>query len=137
MPPAYEVARFLVRIAANGEEYDVLTPPRLLKLLHDVQAWSNGPVVRDLDVKHGIKGARPIVPDDVDGGGNVDLSDEDASHVYSVRDVYNGCTAWVLREMTHEETPWIDARRGYGPGDKRDVEITRDAMRAYFSAPPE
>ena len=50
---------------------------------------------------------------------------------------YKGYSALRLREMTHEEEPWINARKGYGPADRCEVEITQQALREYFNNIPD
>jgi uncharacterized phage-associated protein len=153
MANSYEIARLLVRLAVNEEEPDFLTHLRLQKLLYYVQAWSlvqreapmfeerieawaNGPIVRDLYSRLAANGRGPILPEDVDAEGEIDLADDERDFVSQVWYSYKGYSASRLWEMTHEEDPWINARKGYGPADRCDVEITHEAMRAYFSAVP-
>jgi uncharacterized phage-associated protein len=150
MARAYEVARYLVRLAADEEEPDFLTHLRLQKLLYYVQAWSlaqrgtplfseqiqawaNGPVVREVYSRFRDIGRRPILPEDMEPDREIDLDEEDRAFVAAVWESYKGFSAWSLREMTHEEAPWLDARRGLGPADRCENEITHDAMREYFT----
>lgn len=150
MAGAFEVARYLVCLAANEEEPDFLTPLRLQKLLYYAQAWSlaehgrplfpesieawaNGPVVREIWDRFRDLGRKPILPEDVDADGAIGLDDEDRGFVAAVWESYKGYSAWSLREMTHQESPWVDARKGFGPVDRCDAEITHEAMRTYFT----
>ena len=153
MAHAYEVARYLVRLAANGDEPDILTHLRIQKLLYYVQAWSlaqrggpmfderieawaHGPVVCELFHRFADRGRGPVLPEDVDAEGEIDLSEEDRAFVASVWEAYKGYSALSLREMTHQDEPWLNARKGYAPADHCEEEITHDAMKAYFVEQP-
>ncbi len=152
MARATEVARFLVHLAANADEPDYLTNLRLQKLLYYVQAWSlvmrgkpmfperieawvHGPVVRDVYGRYAANSCRVISPDDI-GDEDFDLADDEKAFIGSVWESYNGYSASKLREMTHQEDPWRNAREGFGPADSCDVEITRESMRDYFKDTP-
>jgi len=39
----------------------------------------------------------------------------------------------VLEAITHRETPWVEARRGYLPEENSDEVITKSAMQQYFT----
>ena len=45
----------------------------------------------------------------------------------------NKSSQW-LSELTHREKPWINARRGLGPLDAGDREITHAAMAEYYNS---
>lgn len=145
-PSAIDVGRYLLRLASMEEEAEVFTPLRLQKLLYYVQgwslgcngepmfdekieAWANGPVVRE--VWKQWNGNTPISPDDATCD---NLTAEQAAFVASVWESYRAHSAWSLREMTHKELPWLDARKGYEPSARCDVEITQKAMREYFGS---
>ena len=91
-----------------------------------IEAWEHGPVVPEL--YHAYKHY---------GSGNIpapDAFDPDAYDARSVAlldevyDVFGQFSAWKLRNMTHEERPWIEA---YQNGDGGRV-ISHASMRAYF-----
>jgi len=50
-----------------------------------------------------------------------------------VWDFYGRYSAKELRDLTHRESPWQDARRGYKSHERCDAVITKDAMRDYYS----
>lgn len=149
MASARDTAAYLTHLAQSGEERDPLTPLRLQKLLYYVQgwflavrkvpafperieAWAHGPVVPD--IYHELKqfGGKSFVID-IDALSPVpDLSDDERSIADEVWESYKDYSASKLREMTHREEPWVNARRGYGPADRCNVEITPDALAAYF-----
>jgi hypothetical protein len=39
-----------------------------------------------------------------------------------------------LSNLTHQEDPWINARRGLAPGEKGEREITHAAMAEYYGS---
>lgn len=100
----------------KGGEY--LTPLKLQKLLYYAQgahlamrgerlfnekifAWSHGPVVREIYAKYKDIGGGPL-----DKFHDVDFSNETLGVLEEVYDVFGQYSAWKLREMTHDETPW-------------------------------
>ncbi len=63
----------------------------------------------------------------------VSLSEQEKSHISNVLDIYGKFSATQLESFSHEEDPWIEARRGLdATAISRNV-ITQDAMKAYFS----
>jgi uncharacterized phage-associated protein len=152
MARAKEVARFLIQVAANSDEPDYLTNLRLQKLLYYVQAWSlvmrgkpmfaerieawvHGPVVREVYGTYASNGANVITPEAV-GDEDFDLAADEKEFVGSVWESYKGYSASKLREMTHQEDPWRNAREGYGPADNCNAEVTTKSIREYFQDIP-
>jgi uncharacterized phage-associated protein len=39
-----------------------------------------------------------------------------------------------LEEMTHKETPWIEARKGYRSSQRCEEPINAEVMREYYAA---
>lgn len=147
MAKAIEVARYLIYLAASQEEPDLLSPMRLQKLLYYVQgwslalrgepmfperieAWAHGPVVPVVYNGFRSYGDSSIATTNVPPPKNLTHAERD--FIDSVWDPYKDYSASSLRAMTHREEPWLDARRGYGPGERCSVEITHDAMRSFF-----
>lgn len=91
-----------------------------------IEAWEHGPVVPELYHHYKGHGAGNIPapaasdPDDYDRA-SAELLDE-------VYDVFGQYSAWKLRNMTHEDRPWIDA---YQNGERGRV-ISHVALRDYF-----
>ena len=148
MASALDVARYLIHLAAEESEPDYLSHLRLQKLLYYVQgwslairkkpmfssrieAWANGPVVKSLYPHFAGHGFSPIPPDDVEQPKA--LSDKEKVFVESVWEAYKGFSATSLRDMTHQEAPWCDARRGLEPAERSNREITRESVRAFFT----
>ena len=130
---------FLAKVAI--EEGELISNLKLQKLLYyaqgfhlalygdslfkeNLEAWNHGPVVREIYNRFKEYGASPLPrPDDFDGQKYDDALSAFLDEVY---DVYGQFSAWKLREMTHEETPWKDAY-----ARNRGV-ISHDSMREYF-----
>lgn len=147
MPSAFDVAYHLIHLAGGGKEPDPLTNLRLQKLLYYVQgwalaalgrpmfeerieAWTYGPVVEKVYQHFKEHGRELISPEQVptpDGVG-----DEDRAFIEAAWEAYKRYSASALVAMTHEEGPWLEARKGLGPEVQSDEEITPDALRRWF-----
>ena len=113
---------FLVRNAAEEENgADGITNLKLQKLLYYAQgctlalkstplfddpivAWQHGPVVESIYRKYKSYESNPITPEEFD----VSVIPAEISNI--LEDVYlnfGQFSAWKLRNMTHEETPWL------------------------------
>ncbi len=92
----------------------------------DIQAWAHGPVVPSLYHAYKEYGDDPVpAPECID----LAAYDTDTRALLDdVADVYGQFSAWKLRNMTHSEAPWLDARR------RMDGAIIKpEAMRTYFA----
>lgn len=91
-----------------------------------IEAWEHGPVVPALyhQYRHWGSGHIPA-PSGFDPDGYDPAAAELLDEVY---DVFGQYSAWKLRNMTHEDRPWINA---YQSGDRSRV-ITHAALREYF-----
>lgn len=90
-----------------------------------IEAWVEGPVVRDVwtDWRH---------HDDASGNQRL-VSDDEAAIIDAVLQAYGSLSASDLINLTHNESPWLDAR-GDIPADMRSAtEISKDAMAGFFS----
>ena len=95
-----------------------------------IEAWANGPVVPKLFFAH--QGQFSIGPDAEIGDSDALSEDEIESIDVVLRDYGKRSSHWLV-ELTHMESPWIDAREGYGPGERCSNEITHAAMAEYYS----
>ena len=94
-----------------------------------VEAWTHGPVVDHLYQAHkGQYNIRSV------GGDARDAESEDTiSQV--IDEVVEGYGAWTgrqLRELTHSQAPWLEARQGLNPSERSRRQIEPGAMREYF-----
>lgn len=92
------------------------------------QAWVHGPVIPEVyhEYKHyGYK--------DINFDVNTPELDEDISDILEqVMEVYGGFTGNELENITHQEAPWINARKGFSPLEKCTKEISIDDMFDYY-----
>lgn len=94
-----------------------------------IEAWANGPVVRNLYRAH--RGRFSLGAGDV--GGDVEaLKANEIETINAVLDFYGGRSAHELSEMTHRERPWRDARAGLAAGERGEVQITDDMLFEYY-----
>lgn len=54
-------------------------------------------------------------------------------HTDSILDAYAKFSDTELEMMTHEEEPWIEARKGYKPNQRCEVVINRSTMQKYYA----
>ena len=94
-----------------------------------IQAWMNGPVVRELYDEH--KGKFSLSALDI--GGNPLLLDETAKEtIDAVLDFYGDKSAQWLSDLTHKEAPWQRAREGVGVMDNSERPIEHEWMADYY-----
>lgn len=99
-----------------------------------IEAWSNGPVCRNLYSAH--RGQFTV--SEVPGGDSEALDDDAKETVEAVLDYYGDKPAQWLSDLTHMEAPWRDARGDLPLGASSTREITHEAMAAFYeSLPPD
>lgn len=95
-----------------------------------VEAWANGPVVRDLfDYHRGMYeiSSMPL-------GNPRLLNQEQQDTVDAVLEYYGHRSAQWLIELTHMEDPWTQARKGLPKLERGNRIIPLDAMADYYSS---
>jgi uncharacterized phage-associated protein len=147
MTTVNQAADFFIRQADN-EAGDVMTHLKLQKLLYyaqgwhlalhgeplfeaRIEAWAHGPVCPDVWERFKHKGWEPITASDASSVDELDSNDRD--FLNEVWEVYGQFSAKRLEEMTHDEAPYVEARGDLREYEKSSEEITREAMKAYFS----
>jgi uncharacterized phage-associated protein len=89
-----------------------------------IEAWANGPVVREACEKHRgqflVKAWPALDPAKIKGAAK--------KAVDSVLSFYGDKSGQWLSELTHKEDPWRQARSGLSDEDRGSREITRAAM---------
>jgi len=96
----------------------------------DFQAWVHGPVLPSQYHRFKHNEWRPIA-DRINPflkTGNVMVD----KHVVGILDVFGVETAPALELMTHQEMPWITARRGLPPTTNSKTVISKDSMKRYY-----
>ena len=97
----------------------------------NIEAWINGPVVPALYQKH--KGVFKIYPNSL--GGNPDaLSNEQKDTINAVCNAYSYLNAQQLSDITHSETPFINARENLTPNERGHNTISLADMSEYYSS---
>ena len=144
MPSAKDVAQYILS-KQNVEAQDIISNLKLQKLTYyaqgftlaltgkplfseEIQAWDHGPVVPSLyhDYKRFEGGAiLPPSPEEV-AAVESRLSNKQKEIIDEVYDVYGQFSAWKLRNLSHEDAPWIDH---YG---KLNPVISPSEMQTYF-----
>lgn len=146
MANAYDAAEYILR--ALGE----MPAVKLHKLLYYAQAWSlvwddmplfsnrieawkNGPVVRDLYVWHRLEYsvASGKFEDACTPEG---LTAEQRETIDAVLKFYGNKSSQWLSDLTHGEAPWREARNGIPPDVSSNAEITLASMAEYYSGLP-
>lgn len=71
-----------------------------------IEAWTHGPVVPDLYQAYKQYGRSPVpIAENFDINA---LEEDEINLIEEVYRVYGQFSAWQLRDMTHEEAPWIN-----------------------------
>jgi len=101
------------------------------------QAWIHGPVNRV--IYNRFKDSKwiysPINLNDIaDKNVSEKISAEEKSHIDVVLEVYAPFTDTDLEIKTHSEAPWIEAREGYDPSQRCEVDLDEETMRTYYAA---
>lgn len=96
----------------------------------DVEAWTNGPVVRDLFNYHrGMFDIERVYT------GNPDLiTKEQKDTIDAVLDFYGDKSAQWLVDLSHDEEPWRQARRGLPELARGWRVISPESMAIYYSS---
>lgn len=99
------------------------------------QAWAHGPVYPDIYYQYKDFGYNPI--DKALPEGEKDFSELTTRELYfldSIVDIFGMYSGRVLREITHNEQPWIEARGPLSPRDRSVTIINRSTIDAYFKS---
>ena len=86
----------------------------------DVVAWEHGPVVVEVYEKYKKNGSNYIPSDTCPAS----LTTDEKNLIQSIWNVYGQFSAWKLRDMTHNEIPWLNT--------KRNQIIPQERMVSYF-----
>ena len=99
-------------------------------LFHEsIEAWANGPVVRELFNEH-----RNMFTIDRTPGDPAKLSANQKETIESVLSFYGDKSSQWLSDLTHMEDPWKNARSDLLPGERSDRIISHASMMEYYSS---
>ena len=96
-----------------------------------IEAWANGPVCPALYDAH--RGQFKVSAETFPQGNADNLTAPQRETVEKVIAFYGDKSAQWLSDLTHSESPWIDARGGIAPTERSNSEITLGAMDEYYS----
>ncbi len=95
-----------------------------------IEAWANGPVVPKLFYFH--RGMFDI--EKISIGNPSLLSKEERSTINAVLDFYGKKSAQWLIDLSHDENPWQEARRGLPESSRGSRIISHESMANYYSS---
>jgi uncharacterized phage-associated protein len=106
----------------------------------EFEAWVHGPVSRKLYNQLRNKSALHTDLSYVRSEGEslpskileAKLTSEQLTHINEVLKMYAEDTAFELESITHQQTPWIEARKGYHRAEICNEIIPKESMRLYF-----
>jgi len=144
---AFDVANYFLSKSKPNTEYSI-THLKLQKLVYYAQGWhmalNDGKALFDNEIRAWVHG--PVCPDLYTEYRNHQyfeippteqpqaiLNDEVAKKTLDlVWKVYGEYDGKFLEELTHQESPWINARKGLAPNENSDVLISKKTMEKYF-----
>ncbi|MBQ7220770.1 MAG: DUF4065 domain-containing protein [Synergistaceae bacterium] len=100
----------------------------------DFEAWSNGPVCSVLFREH--KGLFMVNASDITKGTPENLTHDEQDTVDVVLRDYGGMSPYELRELSHSEAPYIEARHGLPDGARCSSVISKASMGAFYRRRP-
>ena len=89
----------------------------------EISAWTHGPVVPELYHQYKQHGSNHIPP--INDFDRSSLTQDEFELIEEVYEVFGQYSAWKLRNMTHEESPWLDHEADAGV-------IPKEAITDYF-----
>lgn len=141
----------IVRLTEDGTYLNVLKLHKLLYYFQawnlannrgrlfdeNFQAWVHGPVSRKIYDRYVSSKAMysPLSGNDIREGFDITSIDgEDRSMMDAVLEVYAPLTGDQLEQMTHDEEPWLEARRGVAPNARSENLISDETMRRFYAS---
>jgi uncharacterized phage-associated protein len=117
----------LQKLVYYSQAWSLVWDDRLL-FQEPIEAWANGPVVRELYDSH--RGQFTV---DAWPNGRAERLDPQArATVDAVLGFYGNRDAAFLSELTHRERPWQTARAGIPHGARSTAVITPQSMKDYY-----
>lgn len=96
----------------------------------EIQAWANGPVVRELYNAHRGKFRIGVMP----SGSSEKLTAEQKDTIELVLEFYGDKTPQWLSDLTHMESPWKETRSGLSDGARTDRVIPKEQIAEYYGS---
>jgi uncharacterized phage-associated protein len=138
---ALDVAAYILRICGP------ITAMKLQKLVYycqawslvwdekplffeSIEAWANGPVIRELYDAH--RGQFEV--SEIPNGNPTKFKKFQIETITAVLDYYKNFTSQKLSDLTHSEDPWKAARYGLPVTARSDAIISHASMMEYYSS---
>ncbi len=152
-----EFSNYLVNLFSS--KGDFLTNKKLQKLLYYIQAWHlvhfegkniytknstpqawrHGPVYTEVYKNYKKHGFNGIEPTDNSFKGvatqlaSFELAPEQNDYLTAAINYYGKKNAFELEMLSHNEAPWLQARKGLDDFDRGNVYISLPLMQEYYS----
>lgn len=145
----FDVANYFLKIV-DRDSGSTITPLKLQKILYyaqgyylakydkplfneDFEAWAHGPANPDIYDKYKKYSyeAIPFPKENVP-----DFSESLISFLTNIWNTFGIYDGKYLEELTHNEEPWKNARKGYEPGERCNNVISKEDMKAFFKGEP-
>ncbi|MCM1053749.1 MAG: DUF4065 domain-containing protein [Ruminococcus sp.] len=142
----FNVANFFLSIV-DRDAGSTITPLKLQKILYyaqgyylainnnelfseEFEAWAHGPANPEIYDKYKGYGCSAISePSEKD---MPNFEEDVINFLYDIWNTFGIYDGKYLEELTHQESPWIEARKGYQPGEVCNNIITKDSMKVFF-----
>lgn len=98
----------------------------------EFEAWANGPVCPDLFYEH--RGMFSIGENDISKGDKSNLDEDEKESIDIILKDYGNMEPYDLRELSHSETPWKNARGNLPEGARCQNVITKESMGEYYGS---
>jgi len=100
----------------------------------DFEAWANGPVCPELFKTHKGKFYVDLsnIPEDLED--DIPLSEDQTETIDLILEHYGSYEPYELREQSHSENPWKDARGNIPEGEWCNNIITKNSMGLYYGS---
>jgi uncharacterized phage-associated protein len=99
-----------------------------------IEAWLHGPVCREIYDRFRHLSWNPIPASLAYINIDRHLDHETIAFLDEIWEVYGQYSATRLEQMTHEEEPWIEARKNVLPGNPSQAAIGEETMARYYAA---
>lgn len=148
-----DIAAYFLRRA--NDDGDLISPLKMQKLVYyayswvytlngkvklfdeAIEAWPNGPVAPTLYRALSGYGSSPIDEKflkTADVKEDLGLSDEIMKTLNDVYQTYMPMSAFELVTLTHNESPWVNARKGLSPTTSSKNKLADTDIYSYFSS---
>ncbi|MEM1170230.1 MAG: type II toxin-antitoxin system antitoxin SocA domain-containing protein [Cyanobacteria bacterium P01_H01_bin.35] len=146
MKSAVDIARYFL-CCVDREAGDTISPLKLQKLVYyaqawslvfrnkplffqDIEAWVSGPIICDVWDEYKPYHYRDIPPPEEL---EIKFAKDEVEVLEEVWDAYGELSARHLKELTHSETPWLNARKDLEPAQPSNNVISHSEMKAFYS----